>query len=284
VTPIAIMTRSGRTIRSYGPSPNTRNTLRAIGCLVVKRGAVEGSTAGMWDCSLRTRIVVLTVAAIFVAVLVAGASPSLVGEAAAQTTTPGSAFTLTILAGSNEIRLSWQPGAVSGYTLTRITPDGALVLPPPGPTGSTALDTLPPGVPWACYQLQTHIGGGGSGSNLLCGAPSLAVGSAPGSVTIRLIYTRVCTPGPCIDVIADSAVVSWPPLPGAQSYVLTALGSGSMERHLGSSTTIIDYFADDVTGQPVQMSCYVVSVLGASGQVAGSSGPVCGMPQLGAPR
>jgi hypothetical protein len=216
--------------------------------------------------------------------LMSTTTPYAVGTIGAQTTTAGGAFTLTIFSGSNQIRLSWQTGAASGYTLTRITPAGPVALPPLGPTDSSILDTPPPGTPWACYQLQAHMGGGSSPSNLLCAAPGMAVGSAPPLASIRLINTRVCTPVSCIDPVADSAVVSWHPLPDAQSYVLAALGSGSQEKHLGSSTTAIDYFADDVPGQPAPMSCYVVSSTGASGQITGSSGLLCGMAQAGAPR
>ncbi len=224
----------------------------------------------------------LAVAVVIVPAFTAARLPFLVEGAAAQSAPPGGAFTLTVL-GNSQVRLSWQPGSVGGFKLTRLTESGTTVLPLLGATDSSTLDTLAPGESFACYRLESLLGNGSAPSNILCATPHPATGSSPGSVSIRLIATQVCTPAPCVGgSIADTAVVNWPPLPGADGYVLRALRSGTAQLLMGSSTTALDFLGDDVPNQPVQMSCYVLSVLGPGGQVAGSSGVLCGMPQQGA--
>lgn len=177
-------------------------------------------------------------------------APALVG---------GRGFTLRSL-GGGRVELSWQGGdAQSGYNLTRLAgPSGGAALPG---TALSYTETLPPGEPSACYVLLVM---GRSrviaSSDVLCVAPRIASGVAPGNLSIQL------NQGP-------TAALAWTPPGGQTDYILVPLG---MPRRAQIRPGLAVSAADDTGGAP---TCYVVAAR-TGPAVTGISDIVCGIPGL----
>jgi hypothetical protein len=141
---------------------------------------------------------------------------------------------------------------------------------------TTALDTLPAGVAWACYQIEGQHANGVGFVTLtpLCAAPHVANGAAPQN--LKITFDTTCSgpaaPGRCPQGWG-TAFLSWDSVAGATRYAFVPIGS-QRTQVLGS--TVRD--TTDSTGG--QLTCYLVVALHGE-SVLGYSDVVCGIPPAG---
>ena len=135
-------------------------------------------------------------------------------------------------------------------------------------------ETLPAGVPWACYQFWALRASppasapGVAASDLLCGFPGLRSADWRDSSSDGLYQSRIG-----ISLLqSNTAHIAWDPVVGATSYALIALGTPRIQLVPPRQPPLTGVVATDDTGG--QLTCYVAIAL----PTLANSDVVCGIP------